>query len=179
MSPRPLPTLLIDLLSAFDEDALLPCFTVVPAAAVPPPYDRLLVHEDHMTIAHEAYHRSPVQVRAVRVEESETHYARRSLLSLPATGRVVQHCTMRIDLRVCSEAVRREILEAKTPLGAILIQHDVMRRIEPLAYLKVERAAPIMEVFGVGAEKVAYGRVAAIHTGGTPTVELLEIVAPE
>jgi hypothetical protein len=170
--------MLVDLLTLFDERALLTAFTVVPGSEVPPAYRDLLVHENHMTVALENHHGGAVEVRVVVEKIDETHYARRSLLALRSTGRIVQHCTMRIDMRVCSEAVRREIREGVTPLGAILIHHNVMRRIEPIAYLKISGAAEIMDVFDRGPETIGYGRVAAIHTAHTPAVELLEIVAP-
>ena len=174
-----LPAMLCDMLSLFDERSLLPAFTVVAGREVPAPYHKLLVHENHMTVALENHHGGAVDVRVVADRLDDTYYVRRSLLALRSTGRVVQHCTVRIDLQVCSEAVRREIRDGTTPLGYILINHDVMRWIEPVAYLKIHGAGKIMDVFGLGAETIGYGRVATIHTAGLPAVELLEIVAPD
>ncbi len=174
-----LPGILQGLLDIFDEQALSPCFEVVDAEAVPAPYRALLVHENHMTVAMEGYHRGPVDVQVLAERHDDACYARRSLLTLRSAGRVVQHCTVRIHLRECSEAVRREIVAGRTPLGTLLVNHDVMRRIEPAAYLRIDGATEIMKVFGRLGETVGYGRAATIHTNGRPTIELLEIVAPE
>ena len=64
-------------------------------------------------------------------------YARKILLTAQSTGRVVQFGLVRINLGACTEPVRNEIVEEKTPLGRMLIRHNMLRRIEPLAYLRV------------------------------------------
>jgi hypothetical protein len=100
-------------------------------------------------------------------------------LVLKGTQRVVQFGIMKIDLGVCSPAIRQEIVAGKTPLGRILIAHDVFRRIEPTAYLRVIPGSAMMGWFGLDRPKPTYGRLARIHYSGRPAVELLEIVAPE
>ena len=167
------------LLETFGERGLLPCFTVVGSSSVPEPYHALLVHEHHMTIAMQTYHGEPVDVEVVTERRGDATYARRSLLRLRSNGRVVQHCTVRIHLPSCSAPVCEAILAGRTPLGAILVDHNVMRRIVPLAYLLVQGAAPIAESFGAAPHTPLYGRVATIHCDGNPAIEVLEIVAPE
>ena len=93
-------------------------------------------------------------------------------------GRVVQFGIMRIHFRYCSKAVADEIVSGKTPLGRILIQHDVLRRIEPTAFLRVIPGPTMMEWFGLSRPRPTYGRLAYIHCNEQPAVELLEIVAP-
>ena len=95
-----------------------------------------------------------------------------------STGQVVQFGLVRINLGVCSEAVRNEIVEGKTPLGRVLIRHNMLRRIEPQAYLRLALSAAMASWFDVEAGTCTYGRVGLIYTGERPAVEVLEILAP-
>jgi chorismate-pyruvate lyase len=157
----------------------VPEYELVPADEVPPPYHDLLVHEHHMTVTVEAHHQDLVDVRILAQKKAPNWYARKILLTLQRTGRVVQFGIMRIWLEHCAADVRREILEGKTPLGRILIQHNVLRRIEPTAYLRVIPGQAMMEWFGLERPRPTYGRLAIIHCNGKPAVELLEVVTPE
>jgi hypothetical protein len=91
---------------------------------------------------------------------------------------VVQFGLVRINLGVCSEAVRNEIIDGQIPLGRVLIRHNMLRRIEPQAYLKLTLSATMAGWFGVEAGTTTYGRVGVIYTGERPAVEVLEILAP-
>ena len=151
----------------------------VPADAVPPPYRGLLVHDYHMTVTVEAYHGDLVDVRVLARRQDGDSYAREILLTRRGDGRVVQFGIVRIHLQYCSPAVRAEILAGRTPLGRILIKHEVLRRIEPTAYLRVVPGPNMMTWFGLAEPRPTYGRLAYIHCDGRPAVELLEIVTPE
>ncbi len=152
---------------------------MVPGEAVPAPYHGLLVHEYHMTVTVEAYHGDLVDVRVLaRCHEGDA-YAREILLALRTTGRVVQFGIVRIHLQYCSPAVRAEILEGRTPLGRILIKHEVLRRIEPTAFLRVVPGPDMMTMFGLAESRPTFGRLAYIHCDGKPAVELLEVMTPE
>ena len=90
----------------------------------------------------------------------------------------MQFGLVRIDLGVCPEPVRNAIVEGKTPLGRVMIQHNMLRRIEPVAFLRVRLSAPMAAWFGVPAGTETYGRLGVIYTGDRPAVEVLEILAP-
>ncbi len=151
----------------------------VPADDVPQPYHRLLVHQHHMTVTVEAHHGCPVELRVLAKKHERNYYARKILLLLEGTERVVQFGIMRINLDFCSPAVRAEILREDTPLGRILIKHNVLRRIEPTAFLRIIPNRPFMDWFGLDQPYPTYGRLAIIHCDHQPAIELLEIVAPE
>lgn len=167
------------LLALFDEQELLEHFEGIEPGEVPEPYRSLLVHHDHMTLAQEAHHGSPVEVNVMATRVAGGAYARRSLLTLRTTGRVVQHCTARIALDACCEAVRRDILEESVPLGYILVRHNVMRRVEPTRYLRIRGGEAILREFDAAGETVVYGRTATIYCARKPMIDVLEIVAPE
>jgi chorismate-pyruvate lyase len=146
---------------------------------VPEPYHHLLVHEHHMTVTVEAHHGSLVDVRILDSRQDETSYARKILLALRNSGKIVQFGIMRVRLEFCSPQVQEAILAGKTPLGRILINHGVLRRIEPTAFLRIHPGPDLMNWFGLSEPSLTYGRLAYIHCDGQPAIELLEIVAPE
>ena len=151
----------------------------VSAEDVPEPYQKLLVHTHHMTVTVEQYYGSPVDVRVLSCRREGDEYARKILLALkddPAN--VVQFGLVRIDLGVCPEAVRTAILEGKTPLGRVLIQNDMLRRIEPVAFLRVSLDRTMAEWFRAAPGTETFGRIGVIYTGDRPAVEVLEILAP-
>jgi chorismate-pyruvate lyase len=152
---------------------------LVPPGRVPPPYQQLLVHEHHMTVTVEAHHGDLVDVKVLEYRVAGDSYARKILLTLKRTGRVVMFGLMRLSFQYCSNAVRQEILAGQTPLGRILINSNVLRRIEPTAYLRVIPGPAMMDWFGLDRPCPTYGRFALIHCDEQPAVELLEIVAPE
>lgn len=145
---------------------------------VPAPYHGLLVHEHHMTVTVEGFYHDLVNVMILARRHEADTYARKILLALQKSGRIVQFGIVRILLRYCSDAVRDEIVAGQTPLGRILIQHDVLRRIEPTAFLRVVPGPAMMEWFGLAQPRPTYGRLAIIHCDGQPAIELLEILAP-
>ena len=154
-------------------------YTIVSADQVPQPYRDLLVHEHHMTVTLEAHHGSLVDVKVLEKKRSGNSYARKILLALQSDGRIVQFGLVRIWLHFCSPQVRAEILTEATPIGRILINHNVLRRIEPMQYLRLTPGPDMVQWFGLAAPEITYGRVALIHCDAQPAVELLEIVAPE
>ena len=89
----------------------------VPAAKVPPPYHGLLVHEHHMTVTVEKFHGGLVNVSILDRRQNGDSYARKILLTLQKTGRVVQYGIMRIHLRYCNNEVQKRIVAGQTPLG--------------------------------------------------------------
>src|SRR5262245_15142117 len=120
--PDPDPRSFFELFPADDVRA----YETVAADAVPEPYHRLLVHEHHMTVTVEAYHGSLVDVRVVDTFHEGDVYARKSLLVLQSTGRIVQLGMVRIHLHFCTPAVRDEIVGGKIPLGRILLNHGIL-----------------------------------------------------
>jgi hypothetical protein len=167
------------LLALFPPADYLRSWELIPGAEVPEPYHGLLVHEHHMTVTVEAHHGSLVDVRILDRRIDQTSYARKILLALQSTGKIVQFGIVRIRLEYCSLAVREAILAGQTPLGRILINHNVLRRIEPTAYLRAVPGSAMMDWFQISEAKATYGRLAYIHCDGQPAIELLEIVAPE
>jgi chorismate-pyruvate lyase len=172
----PLPQTFFEL---FPPEPYLRAYEYIPGDQMPQPYRKLLVHEHHMTVTVEEHHGSLVDVKVLDVNQKGDAYARKILLTLQSTGKIVMFGLVRIHLQFCSDEVRAKIIERKTPLGRILIEHDVLRRIEPTAYLRLLPGPEMMEWFEQQTPVPTYGRLAYIHCDGKPAIELLEVVRPE
>lgn len=157
------------------EAACLQCEPISPDQ-MPEPFRGLLVHHDHMTSTLGDYFRRPVELSVLGHELDGDLYRRRIVLTLAGTDRIVEFGIVRIDLSYTSDEVRAAILDRSIPLGEILIEHDVLCRIEPRWYLRVDGECPEL----TGAESTfageAFGRVATIYCNQQPAIELLEIV---
>ena len=132
-----------------------------------------------MTVTQEAYHGDRVDVRILDRLLNGNFYARKILLVLHGSGKVVQFGIPRINLHYCSKAVREEILAGQTPLGRILIKHEVLRRIEPQRYYRVTPSGAMMNWFDLKEPCITYGRIGIIFCDEKPAIEVLEIIAPE
>jgi len=152
-------------------------FDQIPAESMPPSYRKLLDHDQHMTVAMEAFHDSPVDVKVLEAKPSGDQYARRILLARRRDGRVVQFGIVRLNFALLGPEVRPEIESQSAPLGRILIRHNVMREIELLDLWRVQPGPDLCRSFGTTPEKITYGRTAIIHCNGDAAIELLEIAA--
>ena len=153
-------------------------FEEIPRGEAPKPYDQLLAHDHHMTVTVERFHNSPVDVEVLDVHNSRTHYSRKILLNRQSDGKVVQFGLVRLCLDFLEPDVRREIESQDTPLGRILIEHNVLREVQLISLWKVTPGEELRKLFGLANSDVTYGRTALIYCNGVPAVELLEIVAP-
>jgi chorismate-pyruvate lyase len=176
---RPLGLSVEELFAPFAPADDLPDYDFVAADAVPPPYHGLLVHRHHMTVTVEARHGDLVDVRILDRRLEGDLYTRKILLALQGSGRVVQFGVARVHLNYCSRPVREAIVAGRTPLGRILIQHNVLRVVEPTAFLRVHAGKALASWFGLSEPRPSYGRLAVIYCDGQEAIEVLEIVAPE
>jgi chorismate-pyruvate lyase len=143
---------------------------------VPPRERTLLAHANHMTVALEEYHKTSVAVRALAEWRDETSYARCSLLSRPSDGTILQFGIMRIWLTDLPAAAQEEITSKRTPLGRVLIEHNVLREVELIRLWKIEPGPVLQKHLQVSGKTAIYGRTAQILVEERPTVQLLEIV---
>jgi chorismate-pyruvate lyase len=105
-----------------------------------------------------------------------THYAREIVLTTQSDSRVVQYGIMRVNLGYLSQPVRDEVRGEKTPLGRILIQHDVLRQIRLFSLWKIVPAPWLLGALELEQPRDVYGRTALIECDDQPAIELLEIV---
>ena len=141
-------------------------------------YRMLLAHDSHMTVTVERFHNGPVDVRVLDTRRTGDHYARKILLTRQTDGVVVLFGIVRLDFACMTPEVRHEIESQATPLGHILIQHNVLREVHLTKLWQVTPGPELVGLFNMSAGQITYGRTAIIHCNGAPAVELLEIVAP-
>jgi chorismate-pyruvate lyase len=153
-------------------------FTKCSVEEVPEPYRGLLDHTNHMTVTVESFHQDSVDVEVLRSSVDREQYCREILLRTHSSSMVVQYGIVRLGLRFLPELPRAEILEQKKPLGRVLIEHDVLRKIELFELLKIECGSALAEFFSVPVGSIVYGRTAILHCNNEPAIELLEIVRP-
>lgn len=161
-----------------DPASAIPKAEVITPEETPEPFRTLLAHENHMTVTLETFLGAPVNVEALEVISVGAVYARKSLLSDPRTDRVVQFGIMKFDFSKCDERTRERIEEARTPLGRILIEHGIMRRLGLRALLRITPDRMMRDYFEMADTAPVYGRLATIFCNGEPAVDLLEVVSP-
>lgn len=150
----------------------------IPSSLTPEPYKTMLVHDHHMTVAMETFHQSSVDVRILDRRHDGELYARKILLLKHGTETVVQFGVMRFHLNYVTDDVRREILDGQTPLGRILINHNVLRHIDLGAILEIAAGPALAKHLQMPVGDATYGRLATIFCNHQPAVDLLEISAP-
>lgn len=150
----------------------------IPSAVTPEPYKTMLVHDHHMTVAMETFHRSAVDVRVLGHKLDGDVYSREILLLKQGTEQVVQYGIVRFNLSYVTAEVRGEILGQQIPLGRILINHNVLRHIDLGAILEITVGPRLAAHFEMPERAMTYGRLATIFCNRQPAVDLLEISAP-
>src|SRR5438094_6113505 len=145
-----------------DDSSLIERAEHIPSATTPEPYKRLLVHDYHMTVAMESFHQSPVEVRVLDRRRDGDSYCRQIVLVKQGTDQVVQFGIVRFDLKSVSAEVRDEILREQTPLGRILIEHDVLRHIDLGAILRISAGPLLSQQLQMPLHGETYGRLATI-----------------
>jgi chorismate-pyruvate lyase len=164
-------------LFAFFPGTAPPKLERVEADEVPQPYRDLLVHTVHMTVTVEKYYADAVDVQVLELSHIDNTYTRQIVLALRASGHIVQYGLVQIDLDALTAVVRDRILEGKTPLGRVLIEHDVLRHIEPAGYFRVTLNNHFQHWLRTEAT-TTYGRMGVIHTDHRPAIRVLEILTP-
>ena len=150
-------------------------FKPVVVEQLPPDYRSLLAHNDHMTVALEAFHNSLVDVRALAEWRDDASYARASVLSRQTDGAVVQFGIMRIWVADLPAAAQDEIMSKRFPLGRVLIRHNLLREVELITLWQIAPGRVLREQLHLNDENPIFGRSAQILVDERPTVQLLEI----
>jgi chorismate-pyruvate lyase len=132
-----------------------------------------------MTVTLERFHESPVALEVLRSERRDACYVRKIVLRRARDQQVVLFGVVRLNLRLLPPPVVEEIKNESTPLGHVLIRHQVLREVERLAAWHVRPGPELKALFGPGCSDPLYGRTAIIHCNGEPAIELLEIVVAD
>jgi chorismate-pyruvate lyase len=163
----------------YDDLAELGTFEEVLAEAMPQPYRKLLAHHAHMTVAVEEHHGCKVDVEVLTTREEGDYYSRKIVLHRQSDRGVVLFGIPRINLRLLADDVRAEIVSQQTPLGRVLIEHNILREVQLGSLYRVQPGPDLQRLMNIAPAAVTYGRTAFIYLNGYVAIELLEIVSPE
>lgn len=161
----------------FEDPAPLGRFSQTEATAIPEPQRSLLAHDFHMTVTVEKFHSSSVDVKVLAARTDDRLYSRKILLTRQSDDRVVQYGIVRLNFDVLEDEVVNEIEAEQIPLGRILINHNVLRRVKLLSLYEIECGPVLAEAFQHNEKDKVYGRTALIYLNESPAIELLEIVS--
>ena len=150
----------------------------VPPQSLPEPYRKLLDHRFHMTVTVEQFFGDRVNVIVESSLRTGDNYCRKILLALAGSGRIVQFGMVKIDLSVLPSDASREILAERTPLGRVLIEHNILTTIEPVSFLRATLGPTLNHRFGSIDRSLTFGRIGEITANGSPAIDVLEILAP-
>lgn len=167
-----------DLYAPFPDHSDRPSVEFIEPGEMPEPYRGLLVHTHHMTVTVEAFYGDSVDVRPKQVARAGDDYARKIVLALRGSGRVVQFGLVRVDLGKLPPAVKDEIVSERTPLGRVLIQNGVLRTVRPTAYYRALPTPTMCVWLGLAEPVPLYGRLGVLTVNGQPAVEVAEILVP-
>lgn len=173
---------LLDLCRPFAAADFVPECTIVQPDQIPFPQDQLLVHHQHMTVVLQKHYGTPVDVRVMEEHLDGDIYTRKILLTPGGSEKVVEWGIVKLDFRYMAAAVRDEILAKRLPLGAVLIKHDVLRRVKPRWFLRLPPGGPVLGLFASPAVPdpsfgpTAYGRIGTIYCDEEPAIEVVEVV---
>ncbi len=145
---------------------------------LPQPYRGLLDHRSHMTSMLERFHDHRVYLRVLDEDLQQDRYGRKILLGLDGTDDYVQFAVMRVEAHQCAAGLWNAILEGRLPMGRILTENNVTRRVRPEYFLKVTPGPELMSYFKLSQPVTIYGRLATIYWDDEPTVRVLEVIPP-
>jgi len=154
-------------------------FQEVTGEETPEPFRQLLHHNAHMTVTVEQFHGTAVDVEVLAKRSEGSYYSRKILLRRQSDGKVVQYGIVRLNCDYLEDAPANEIKSEQTPLGRVLIQHNVLREVQLNTLWKVTPGEELRGYLGVPPGEAVYGRTALIYCNGEPAVELLEIVTKD
>lgn len=168
---------LVDLFPEPANHALYQSAVHVAKEATPEPYRGMLVHEHHMTISMEEYHRCSVDVEVMSSRFENELYLRKIRLFKSGTKIPVQFGLVRFNFDYVTDKVRSEILSEKIPLGRVLIQHNVFRHVDLGAILRFKAGPGLADYLQMNEGEETFGRLATIFCNGSPAIDLLEIAS--
>ncbi len=160
------------------DEPLLLAAERIPRDATPEPYKQLLVHEHHMTVTMESFHRTTVDVEVLDEQMDGTTYCREIVLKKTGTDEVVQFGIVRFDFRYVTQEVQDGILKGEQPLGRILSNYNLLPVIELGPILKLTAGPGLARFLSMNEGETTYGRIATIFCNHRPALDLLEVSAP-
>jgi len=145
---------------------------------IPPPFRRLLCHDQDMTPTLASAYDEEIGLHVLKSQVRNDVVSREVVLVL-GDGRPVEMGAIEIHLSLLPVHVRELIAQGATPLGAILNSEGVVHSSHPVGYFEIAPDAAIADALDAGDAALLYGRRNVLsHPGGEVLAEVLEILPP-
>ncbi len=125
--------------------------TFVPTDSIPQPQHDLLVHLRDMTSTLTRHYGEPLTLKVLHRHQGPQWYRRHIILETVHSLQPVEYGAMRILLSQLSEAARQEVLDARSPLGAVLARHGLAYRHCPGGFFRIRSNRLIEQSLGLPA----------------------------
>ena len=157
----------------------LPAVTGIDGQQLPEPYKTLLVHETDMTSTLEKFHDQRLRLCVMTRRHERDAYSREVLLLSETDQKPVEFGAIKINLQHFAEVIRRQILEEKRPLGAILYDEKIPYISRPIAFIQVTPDALMKRLLGLGDNTLLFGRRNILLGPSQQTLaDILEVLPP-
>jgi chorismate-pyruvate lyase len=157
----------------------LPLSEVIDGAAMPEPYRSLLVHFGDMTSRLEEFHRSPMRLRVLHVENNADTYRREVLLCSAKDDLPAEYGAIEINLAAFPQEIREQILKGQKPLGGLLNEIGFKYRSEPRGFFRFLPDLTLCRLFGVEAASAFFGRSNFLLADeGAELARIVEVLRP-
>ncbi len=154
-------------------------FVRVEPIEMPEPCRSLLVHNRDMTGTLERFFESPIHIEPLLVRRDGDDLCREVVLVAASNGKTrrVEAGAIRIRLAAFPEAARCAVLESRTPLGAILVEHEIPFQSHPRGYFRTTTNDFLRQAFPDDPDGTHYGRHNVLSlSDGTVLAEVVEIL---
>lgn len=157
----------------------LPKIDLVSAAAVPEPFQQLLVHDGDMTPTLEKFYESTIHLEVLRSEQRDRFYFREVVLLTDDLEERVEFGAIKIFLDLFPAGARVDILAERLPLGSILGKYKIEHTSRPKGFLRIQSDQFINRALGLNGQHLLYGRRNTLsNPEGHPLAEIVEILPP-
>lgn len=168
------------LLNTFEQDSCaLGLKYPIAGQAIPQPYQDLLVHNGLMTATLERFYGARTILHVLEEARHGNRYARKILLALQGSNRIVEYAVMEVKQDNCVCGLWDAIIEAKKPLGRILIENHVKRRVQPQQFFQLMPGIEIMAHYKMTRPTWVFGRITAHFWDGKLAAHVLEVLPPD
>jgi hypothetical protein len=152
----------------------------VPGESLPQPQRNLLVHLTDMTSTLSRHYGESIRLKVLQRHHGPQWYRRHIVLETESSRRPAEYGAMRILLPLLSEAARRDVLAARSPLGAVLAQHGLAYRHCPGGFFRIRSNRLMEQSLLLSAPQWLYGRCNCMSDSvGRVVAEVVEVLPPE
>lgn len=146
---------------------------LITPADMPPAVRSLLVHEEHMTLRLKSTHGVDLALCVLAEKRHAGVYSREILLQRKDTQASVEFGIVRIQESELPAEVVERIVRREQPLGDILVDANLLRRIEPRWFYRFSTESEPARALGCA---TAFGRLGVIYCDDRPAIEVLEAI---